>query len=363
MGSTFGTGLVLKELVLKNTGHITLFAGGTSTCDGGMGAAKALGLEFYNSRGMLLDPCGKNMLNVCTVKYAHQAMGFIKTLKNCALDFACDVNNPLSGPMGAASVYAPQKGASPDEVILLDRGLKNLESVISRFKDSLRLNKQGPEKSPAKSAAKGLASAIDEDTDAGINTETELESGMGMDADTGFEPGMGMGAAGGLALGLSAFFNINFVSGAQVIINKELIPFIKEADLIITGEGRLDSQSFYKKAQHTLLKTIKKLDKNKPVISINGQVEPNLNRPGKDTKGENIFFDSIHACLRCSKNGEHENNNLQKAGQNFAKQNLAEQRPAKQTLAKQSPAKQRLVRTAFQGLNAFFRKQNITKKD
>jgi len=203
--------------------------GGSATNDGGMGAACAAGIKFFDKNENILEGCGKNLLSLCRI----DASGIMDRIKETSVLVACDVDNPLYGKRGAAYVYAPQKGADENMVKLLDEGLKNLSGIIKR----------------------DLKKDI-----------SDLKGG---------------GAAGGLGAGLSAFFGAGLFPGTDIIIQAtNLEQKIKDADLIITGEGAMDNQTFYGKSAYGVAVLAKKY--NIPVITINGSVNIDYNSIGKD---------------------------------------------------------------------------------
>lgn len=126
--TTFGTGQLIADAIDRGVSKIILGIGGSSTNDAGIGMAAALGFTFLDEDGNILPPVGKslNRLRIVREDKVHPR------LKNTEFITLCDVTNPLYGPEGAAFVYAPQKGASAEDVLTLDEGLKNFESVISR---------------------------------------------------------------------------------------------------------------------------------------------------------------------------------------------------------------------------------------
>lgn len=194
---SFGVG----ELLLAATGapQILIGVGGSATNDGGCGMAQAIGCRFLDERGLeLTEPMNGQLLSAV----AHvDASGVDARLSGCHIEIACDVSNPLTGPDGAAYVFAPQKGASVAEVKVLDAGLQRLAAIVRR--------------------------------DLGVDIESMP----------------GAGAAGGLAGGLVAFAGAKIRSGIDVVL--ATIKFderIRSADLCITGEGRLDAQSLSGKA-------------------------------------------------------------------------------------------------------------------
>jgi glycerate 2-kinase len=227
--TTYGTGQLIKKAIELGAQKIIIGIGGSATNDGGMGAACAAGIKFFDKDGNILNGCGNDLLSVCRI----DASGSIEKLKQARIFVACDVDNPLYGKRGAAYVYGPQKGADGNMVKLLDEGLKSLSEVIKKDlkKDISKLK--------------------------------------------------GSGAAGGLGAGLSAFFGAELLPGTDIIIKAtKLEEKIKDADLIITGEGAMDNQTFYGKSAYGVAMLAKKY--NIPVITINGSVNIDYNSISED---------------------------------------------------------------------------------
>ena len=204
--STYGFGQLITAALDKGAREFVLCIGGSATTDGGCGMAAALGVAFKSCSGVSFVPCGGTLQHITRPDGID--MSAIDTrIRGSVFTVMCDVDNPLHGKHGAAYVYATQKGASPDHVALLDEGLKHL----------------------------GLL----------------LHEKLGVD----FASIPGAGAAGGLGAGCMAFLSAKLVSGSEAIL--ELSGFgahLKSADLVITGEGRLDTQSFSGKALSGVLK-------------------------------------------------------------------------------------------------------------
>jgi glycerate kinase len=187
--STFGTGLLVKHAIETGAKKIILGLGGSATNDGGTGILSALGFQLVNESGAYLKASGENLLQIRKI----MPPAVIPAVK---FEIACDVQNVLYGPQGAAYVYAPQKGANKEQVEFLDKGLKNLADIIKE------------------QAGKDI-SAIP-----------------------------GTGAAGGIAAGLLAFFDVSMKKGIELITEAaEIEKEIPGADLVITGEGKIDDQS------------------------------------------------------------------------------------------------------------------------
>jgi len=217
--TSYGTGELIKKALDMGCRKIIVGIGGSATNDGGLGMAQALGYKFYDRRGRLLGQGGKELINL----YRIDSSGIHKAVKSCRFEAACDVKNPLTGKNGAAYVYAPQKGADISMVRELDKGLSNFAYVIKK--------------------------------EMGKNVKN-IKGG---------------GAAGGLGAGLYAFLDAVLRPGAEVIIEATgLEKKIKEADLVITGEGSLDMQTFYGKSVFGVIKLAGKY--HVPVITINGSV-------------------------------------------------------------------------------------------
>ena len=189
--TTFGTGLLIQDALSKGATRVFLFLGGSATNDGGMGIAQALGTKFWDKNGKDLEPKGKNLGHI------HQIIpSEVFSQVNVEMYCLCDVKNPLLGPNGASHVYAKQKGASSEMIAQLESGMRHFARVIEQV----------------------FGTAID-----------TIEGG---------------GAAGGIAAGLHGIFNAQIRSGIDTIL--ELSHFedrLKGADLLISGEGRLDTQT------------------------------------------------------------------------------------------------------------------------
>ncbi len=189
LASTLGTGLVIKNAIDKGANKIILGLGGSATNDGGTGILSALGFQFVNENGEILHASGEHLLSIKKIIKP----SFIPNIK---FEIASDVQNTLYGPQGAAYVYAPQKGASEEQVKYLDKGLRNFAAVIKK------------------------------------------ETGKDISAIPG------TGAAGGIAAGLLPFFDVEMKKGIEMIIDASRIKAsLMSAGLLITGEGKIDKQS------------------------------------------------------------------------------------------------------------------------
>ncbi|WP_149274294.1 glycerate kinase [Pareuzebyella sediminis] len=218
--TSLGTGQLIADALDKGAQEIILGIGGSATTDGGMGMAAALGFRFLNAQGNELQPIGENLIQVQEID-SSQAHARLKTT---TVKVACDVKNPLYGKKGAAFVYAAQKGATKENIITLDEGLKRFARVIKNHY--------------------------------GIDPQ-KIKGG---------------GAAGGMGAGAHVFLGAELISGIDLI--KDLASFdtlIKGADWIITGEGQLDSQTLSGK---TIDGVISSARKHKiPVAALCGSVD------------------------------------------------------------------------------------------
>jgi glycerate kinase len=214
--STYGTGQLLADARAKGAGHVLLAIGGSATNDAGIGAAAALGWQFLDAAGKQVEPVGGKLKEVaCIIARPHMPFG--------RMDVLCDVTNPLYGPHGASWVYGRQKGGTDQSLAALDEALRHIAQVME-----------------AETGRKGLA-------------ETP-----------------GAGAAGGLGYGAVAFMNARLRRGIDVVM--EMVGFDKaaaEADLIITGEGRIDGQSAHGKLIQGVCAHAGKV----PVVALCGKLD------------------------------------------------------------------------------------------
>jgi len=211
--TTFGVGEMLCDAVGKGCKHILLGIGGSATNDAGIGMLTALGAKIYDNDRKEVIPIGENMQNISTIDRSN-----LLDLSAISIEVICDVTNPLYGPNGAAHVYAHQKGANDTEIVALDRGLRHLSTFFS------------------------------------ISPNT-----------------CGSGAAGGLGYALLSL-NAQLKVGAEVVINAAKLSYhIADADLIITGEGKIDSQTLCGKLPFAVLKVAKQA--KIPVVALAGCVE------------------------------------------------------------------------------------------
>ena len=195
--TTYGTGELIRAAIDNGATRIIVGIGGSATCDGGIGMAAALGYRFLDETGTPVEPVGGSLGAIADI----DCQNIDPRLDGVSVSVACDVTNPLTGDNGASVVYAPQKGATPEQVTRLDAGLANLARVIR----------------------KDMGVAI---------------------ADI-----PGAGAAGGLGGGLVAFVGAQLKPGIDLVIDVVgLKNCIAGADLVLTAEGRIDRQTRFNKA-------------------------------------------------------------------------------------------------------------------
>ncbi len=220
--STFGVGELIIDAVRQGVSRVIVALGGSGTVDGGTGMARALGVRFLDERGDELPEGGGSLDKLFSIDATEVA----RELDSVRIEGACDVTNPLCGPHGAARVFAPQKGATADMVERLERGLERLADIVDR--------------------------------DLGVAV--------------GNVPGSG--SAGGLGAGLVGFLGARLRSGIDLVIDAiDLEKEIIQADLVITGEGRLDEQTAMGKAVSGVANLARR--HGVPVVAVCGGVSDN----------------------------------------------------------------------------------------
>lgn len=221
--TTRGTGQLIAAAVELGVTHIAVGIGGSATNDGGIGMAAALGVRFLDGTGHDVAPIAANLARIRHVDLSQRLSGVARV----RFEAVCDVDNPLCGEHGASTIYGPQKGASPGQIAALDAGLANLAAVIKH--------------------------------DLGVDV-IDLP---------------GAGAAGGLGAGLCAFLGAELRRGVDVIL--ELVGLSEKlagAQLVLTGEGRIDRQTAFGKAPAGVAAAARARDI--PCIAIAGSVGDGL---------------------------------------------------------------------------------------
>lgn len=217
--TTYGVGEVIKDAIKKGCRRFIVGIGGSATNDGGVGMLQALGYGFLDKEGnsIAFGAKGLEKLDSITDK------NVIPELAECEFKIACDVNNPLCGENGASAVYGPQKGATPSMIMQMDKWL-NYYAALAREKF--------PKANP------------------------KLE---------------GTGAAGGMGFAFVTFTNAVLESGINIVLEEtKLCDYIKDADIVVTGEGQLDFQTAMGKAPIGVAKLAKEY--KKPVVAFAGSV-------------------------------------------------------------------------------------------
>ena len=220
--STRGTGMQIRKAIKQGNKKIYVGLGGSATNDGGIGMAYELGFRFLDEKGNSLEPIGANLQYVSSINKNK----VLPELKGTEIFAVNDVNNPLIGSQGAAFVYAAQKGADTEEIAMLDQGLRQLDQIVSQ--------------------------------QMGIHC-----------ADL-----PGAGAAGGSAYGLKCFLNAKFISGTTFLLDLAKIPALiqtKPFDYILTGEGKIDSQTLSGKWINGVMELGQRFQI--PIVAVCGSLE------------------------------------------------------------------------------------------
>ncbi|WP_432723057.1 glycerate kinase [Jeongeupia wiesaeckerbachi] len=240
--TTYGTGELIRAALDAGARRFIIGIGGSATNDGGAGMVQALGARLLDRDGRELGFGGGQLARLALIDIS----GLDPRLKDCRIDVACDVNNPLTGPKGASQVFGPQKGATPEIVAQLDANLAHYASIIGH--------------------------------DLGIHVDTVP----------------GAGAAGGMGAAMLAFFKATLRPGIEIVMEAVgLDAIVADADLVITGEGRIDSQTIHGKTPIGVARVAKR--HGKPVIGIAGCLTPDVgvvHAHGIDA----VFSVLYHAC-------------------------------------------------------------------
>ncbi|EJL6664480.1 glycerate kinase [Vibrio cholerae] len=215
--TSFGTGELIRHALDQGITKLIIGLGGSATNDGGVGMLAALGARFTNADGDPIQLTGGGLHELTHI----DLQDFDPRLQNCDILVACDVNNPLCGDKGASAVFGPQKGATPEDVQLLDGALRQFGLLTEK-----------------------------------VTGKMVLESA-------------GAGAAGGMGAALLAYTQARLRPGIEIVL--ETVQFahqVSDADLVITGEGRIDSQTVHGKTPMGVAKVAKRFDV--PVLALCG---------------------------------------------------------------------------------------------
>lgn len=247
--NTQGTGALIKDAHAKGFKNFILTVGGSASTDGGTGILCALGAKLLDKNDNELKPCGASLVHIDRIDLSNIA----KDMFDCKFTIACDVENPLYGPDGAAYIFAPQKGATKEQVSQLDTGLQNLARVmngdLAHFK--------------------------------------------------------GAGAAGGVPYLINCVFGAKIISGFEWIMEIfDLENKIKNTDIVLTGEGSLDEQSIHGKAVGKILELCVKNNKMLwifPAVKNLGGYDFIKNRakvfPVQREAGQMVELEDIEQCV------------------------------------------------------------------
>ncbi len=217
--TTYGVGELIKDALKRGCRSFIIGIGGSATNDGGTGMLSALGFDFLDNNGNKVSLGAKGLEALHSISKDNA----LPELSECSFRVACDVSNPLCGERGCSAVYGPQKGATPEAVKIMD-------SWLSRYAEKCK--------------------------------------GVFPDADPNYP---GAGAAGGMGFAFKTFLGASLESGIGIILDEtELEKYIMDADIVVTGEGRLDSQTVMGKAPIGVAKLAKKHGKR--VIAFSGCV-------------------------------------------------------------------------------------------
>lgn len=218
--TSFGTGQMILDAIRRGCRYIILGIGGSATTDAGTGMLQALGYRFLDGNGTPLGQGGKILSEIRAI----DSSGVEPRLRSTRISVACDVNNPLYGPRGAACVFAPQKGADAEMVRLLDIGLRNFARIV---------------------------------------TSSSLPR---------IDDFPGAGAAGGLGGALVSFLGADLRPGIDLVLDVTGFDTkLRGADIVITGEGKMDAQTCMGKAPWGVMKRAAQF--GIPTIAIAGAVE------------------------------------------------------------------------------------------
>ena len=220
--TSYGTGELIIAALDAGARHLILGIGGSATNDGGAGMLQALGVQLLDAQGVELARGGAPLAQLARIDMT----GLDMRLAECQIEVACDVDNPLTGERGASAIFGPQKGATPDMVQSLDAGLKHFAAIVER------------------------------------------DLGVAVDAVAG------AGAAGGMGAAMMAFLKGQLRPGCEIIARAVgLEAAVRDADLVITGEGRIDQQTIFGKTPFGVATVAKQF--GKPVIGIAGGLGAN----------------------------------------------------------------------------------------
>ena len=229
--TTFGVGEMILDAAKNGAKKFVIGIGGSATNDGGAGMLQALGFRLLDADGHDIPRGGAGLAKLAKIEPPDvSSLSNVSNFSNLSFRIACDVKNPLCGPQGASAVFGPQKGATPEMVAQLDAALANFAEIESARHHST------------------------------FNVQRST-----------FASSAGAGAAGGLGFAFKAFLGAELVPGVDLILNEtRLEDDVRDADVVITGEGRLDGQTVMGKAPIGVAKLAKRYGKR--VLAFSGCV-------------------------------------------------------------------------------------------
>ncbi|WP_337941123.1 glycerate kinase [Parabacteroides sp.] len=234
--TTYGTGEMIADAIKRGCRNFIIGVGGSATNDAGTGMMQALGVRFTDDTGKEVEKGGKSLSAIRHIDTQNQ----LPELQDCTFHIATDVTNPFYGPQGAAYIFGPQKGGDEEQIKILDRGMKHL---------------------------------------AGLIFETTGK-------DISYLPGSGAG--GGMGGGCVAFLQATISSGIELIMDYlRFDELIQGADLLITGEGRMDRQTLFGKVPVGIARAA--ASRHIPVIAITGQVDTTADKALREAGLSAIF--------------------------------------------------------------------------
>lgn len=261
--TSWGTGELIRHALEGGVKHIIIGLGGSATNDGGIGMVQALGAKLLDEKGEQLGFGGGELEKLASVDIGE----LDERLRGCRIEAACDVTNPLTGKEGASAVFGPQKGATPEMVERLDAGLGHYAKIIER------------------------------------------------DLDIDVLEMAGGGAAGGMGAALYAFCGAQLRPGIEIVTEAlKLDELVRDADLVITGEGRIDSQSIHGKVPIGVAHVAKRY--GKPTIGIAGSLTKDV--AVVHDYGLDAVFSVLYSVCTLDEALENAGDNLRKAARNIA---------------------------------------------
>lgn len=244
--TTYGVGEMIVDAVRKGCRHFLVGIGGSATNDGGVGMLQALGFAFLDEKGISIPYGAEGLCYLHTIREENK----LPELEQCSFQIACDVTNPLAGELGCSAVYGPQKGADPKMVSSMEKSIIHYSNIVRHYFPN---------------------------------------------ADAAYP---GAGAAGGMGYAFRTFLNGELCSGVELILHyTDAERYIRDADIVLTGEGRLDGQTSMGKAPIGVARIAKKY--GKPVIALAGCTMQEAARCHEN--GIHAYFSILHEAVSLEK--------------------------------------------------------------